>query len=343
MRKAALGFVVIALSVWGFTLKADACNLTVEPGQSIQAAINNLPKDNSTQTICLAEGDFMLKHLLSIERSNVILKGKGDKTHLQLQDGVEEPVLVIGEYKVAQPRHAVSNITVENLRITGNKSQHEFMPSIPYLSNSGVVVRKGEHIALKDLTVATCRSACLLTEQHTKDVLIENSHISGAHWDGVSFNSTAQVTMRNNVVENNVAAAITAENVEDSKITGNQLSNNGSHGVYLSNSYRNLFANNNVRNNKLSGVFLTCAIRTRNPVMCWDNSMSGDNTFKNNLFKGNSHSFSIGADTAANCAKPGFKVNVWENNSSDSASQPYPQSFGRCTTGKDSGTRTAER
>ncbi|MED5523627.1 MAG: right-handed parallel beta-helix repeat-containing protein [Pseudomonadota bacterium] len=328
MRKAVFLWASLALAA----PLAQACNQNVAPGQSIQAAIDALPKDNSPQTLCLQAGTYNIDGLLHIDRSNITLSGAGDASHIQMRDDVEQPVLVIGDYQHPEPQAAIRNVVIENLKLTGNHSAKEFMPALPYLSNSVVIVRRGEQIVFRNLTLDRCRSACLLTERQSSNVRIEQNRITGAMWDGVSFNSTRFVVMRGNSVSHNVAAAITAENLEDSYISNNQLVDNGSHGAYLSNSYRNVFEDNTINNNKQAGIYLTCAIRTRSPLICWDNSMSADNTFKDNTLNDNTFGYAVGVDSAANCAKPGFKINVWKDNHSNGPNQQYPALFGRCTT-----------
>jgi hypothetical protein len=312
---------------------AETCHVTLGPEDSIQAAIDHLPKDGSQQNICLTAGTFELTQMLHINRDNVQLKGQGNNTVLKTPQDAAYPTLVIGQYDKPAPDHAIVNITIADLEIIGSDTDQEFMPSLPYLSISGIVVRRGKHINLVGLNVRRCRSACLLTEQFSKDILIERSRVAKARWDGVSFNSTSQVIMRDNVIVDNMAAGITAENLEDSLLMNNRIEHNGSHGAYLSNSHRNMVIENKFNHNKLSGIFLACAIRFREPLRCWDNSMSGDNIFKFNTFTGNEYGYSVGADAAANCTKSDFRPNIWEDNQADTTNlDPPKQYYGACTT-----------
>jgi len=314
--------------------KAPKCTAKVSPGGDIQKALDALPADGSSQTVCLAAGTFDLGDMIHVERDHVTLRGMGPKTVLHQRDGLADPVIVIGLYKTEVPEHPIQDVTLENMRIIGGNADQEFNSQLRYLSNSAVVVRRGQNITLRDLQVSSCRSACLLTEHETRGVLIQGNQVEGADWDGVSFNRSYEITMTGNTVRKNNAAGITAEHLESSVISDNLIEDNGSHGVYLSDSLHNRFENNTVRNNTLAGVYLTCSIRYRepDPVMCWDNSMSQDNVFAGNQFAGNKYGYQSGEDKAANCALPEWKPNIWTHNTSDAPNlDPHPELYGTCT------------
>lgn len=312
-----------------------ACTARAGPKDNLQGVINALPADGSHAVLCLAAGDYQLQGLLWILRDNTTVRGVGPRTALHMRDGVQQPLLVVGDYLNQVPDRTITNVTISDLSLVGGQADNEFMPERPYLSNSGVVVRKGYRVRLTRLKASGCRSACLLTEQHSDAITIDHNDVFGAVWDGVSFNSTSNVVMFDNHVHDNIAAGITAEHLIDSEIRNNVLANNGSQGVYLSDSARNLFIGNTFTGNRGAGVFLTCAIRFRNAdgsTQCWDNSMSQDNVFENNHFDKDPFTYTIGVDKAANCKSAGFKPNVWKasNRASASGVDIDPQRYGYC-------------
>jgi parallel beta-helix repeat protein len=309
------------------------CTRTIAPGADLQQAIDQLPADVSPATLCLSKGTYPIVNLVHIERNGVHLRGVGADTVVQMKDGVQQPLFVIGDYVNQQPAHPVENVSIENMRIVGTTHlEHEFMPERPYLSNSAVVVRAGKHILLSGLTVTQCRSACLLSEFDTTDLTIRKSDVSGATWDGLSFNRSSHIQVLDNNIHDNVAAGITTEHMEDSVVRGNRLERNGSQGVYLSDSNRNRFESNSIIGNKTAGVILACSIRFRKPeLLCWDNSMSQDNLFEHNHFQGNPYIYTIGADRAANCKSPDFKQNLWRGNVADAGGyNPPAEYYGNC-------------
>jgi hypothetical protein len=312
---------------------ATDCSVRAEPGDDLQAAVDRVPNDGKPATVCLTAGDFHVTKLLSLQRDGLRLRGQGDATVLRMQDGVQQPVIVVGDYQNERPQRPIRDVVVEQLQIVGGSADKEFMPERPYLSNSLVVVRAGQNIRLSGLRVSKCRSACLLSEYDSRDLLIERNDVSGAIWDGVSFNRTSKVKLIDNYIHDNVAAGITTEHLEDSEIRNNRLERNGSQGVYLADARRNLFVGHQFTGNKGAGIYLACSIRQRTPeILCWDNSMSQDNTFENNAFQGNPYTYTIGVDRAANCSGPDFRQNVWRKNNQADASgvDIQPERYGRC-------------
>ncbi len=295
--------VLLALSSPVWADDGGQCNRRVATGDDVQLALDGLPDNGSHQTVCLDAGTFHLQDMVTLERSNVTLRGVGaEKTILQMAAGTSSPVLVLGDARHQQPGHLIKQVTVEGLGIRGGgHSDSEFRPDRPYLSNSGLIVRRGERVTLRNLDLNDCRSACLLTEYHSRDVLMENNHVSGAQWDGISLNRAGPTRIIGNTIENNTAAGITVEFMEAGEVVNNLIANNGSHGLYLADAEHNRFERNVIRANAGAGVFLTCSVRDRDPVLCWDNSFSQDNTFVDNRFEHNRFGFQVAVDKAANC------------------------------------------
>ncbi len=312
---------------------APSCTARVSPGADLQQAIDRLPATSKPATLCLAKGEYPIDHLLHIDRDGVHLRGAGPQTVIQMKDGVQQPLIVIGDYQNQKPSKTLHDVSITDMSIVGTtKTEHEFMPERPYLSNSAVVIRAGQDVRLANLQVSQCRSACLLSEYDSRDLTIEHNDVSAATWDGVSFNSTSHIKLIDNNIHDNVAAGITTEHLEDSEIRGNTLANNGSQGAYLSEARRNRFVDNQFIGNKSAGVILACSIRYRTPeILCWDNSMSQDNLFEGNHFEKNPYTYTIGADRAANCKAPDFKQNQWRNNSADASGfNPPVDVYGNC-------------
>ena len=317
-------------TAYGF---APKCTANITPKDNIQHALDTLPAHQNPAVLCFAKGKYLVSSFIHIDHNNVILRGKGPSTILQLQPKLEQPLIVVGDFQHQEPAQAISGIGIENMHLIGDKSvEHEFMPEHPYLSNSVIVVRNGHNIRMEGLNVEQCRSACLLSEYDSSDILIKNNDVAEAAWDGVSFNRSGKISLIHNTIHDNAAAGITTEHLVDSFITDNTISNNKSSGIYLSDSTNNRITNNLIKNNTISGILFTCAIRQRTPeVLCWDNSVSQNNRVENNRFVGNPHSYTLGVDRAARCNYPGFIKNFWRYNRSDSTGLfPPVQEYGVC-------------
>lgn len=311
-----------------------ACDRQVKPGENIGSVLSGLPQDDSHQTVCFAAGEFRLDGMLHLERSNVTLRGSGpDATTLRLKDGISSPVLVLGDVHHQEPDMTIRNIKVEDLAIRGRANDgEEFSPERPYLSNSALIVRRGENIDITDLDIRDCRSACVLTEYHSSDVRIADNVIAGAKWDGISLNRAGPTRIVGNTVRDNVAAGITVEYLQNSEIANNVITDNGSHGIYLADAEHNRFADNRITGNAEAGVFLTCSVRHRDPVLCWDNSFSRDNEFINNTFENNRFGYQVAVDKAANCLNSENPPNVSRNDTflASPNQEPAWEEFGRC-------------
>src|SRR5262249_29802139 len=108
----------------------------------------------------------------------------------------------------------------------------------PFLSNSAIVVRGGRAIALRDLEITACRSACILTEQESRDVSIERNTVNGSVWDGISLNRTAKARLVGDTIRGNTAPGITTGHLVDSVIRDNIVADNRTHGLHLSDTGR---------------------------------------------------------------------------------------------------------
>jgi len=310
------------------------CTVTLSPHDDLQRAIDRVVVARRPARVCLGAGEFRLERFLSLTGDGVTLRGEGPSTVLRLAEGVESPVVVVGDHGKEVPRRATSNVTIERLRIVGGgPGGRELHPEYPYLTNSAVVVRAGRGIIVRDLDVTACRSACILTEHESRDVRIEGNRVGDSVWDGISLNRTARARVAENVILGNGAAGITTEHLEDSVIERNVVRANKTHGLYLSDSYRNTVVGNRFVDNVLSGVFLTCALHDRTPrPVCWQRSMSQGNAFVRNEFTANRVGFTAAPDAAARCRSPGFVANrssgdVFRKNPRD---EPGPPAYGRC-------------
>lgn len=317
----------------GSAAAAEPCAATAKPGDDVQAAIDALAAQPGAAVLCLDAGEFALDGFLAIERDGLSLRGQGPETVLRLSEGRESPVIVVGDHRREAPRRTIRDVTIEHMRIIGGGAGgSETHPHHAYLRNSAVAVRKGEGIVIRGLDVSRCRSACILTEHGSREVTIEGNTVSEAAWDGISLNRASHTRVVGNTLRNNVAAGLTTEFLEHSRIENNRFIDNGSHGAYLADAYDNVFRENLFQGNAGAGVYLTCSIRFRDPVLCWDNSMSRGNLFERNEYRSNGFGYLLGVDTAANCksADRGPNLSRDELFHDSRNSEPDWETYGRC-------------
>lgn len=313
--------------------KRPRCTVRSSPGDDLQKVTDGARSRMRPAIVCLGAGEFRLRRFLSIAHDGVVLRGEGVSTVLRLEDGAESPVIVVGDWERQVPRHATSHVTIEDLRVVGGgRDGSESLPGYPYLNNSAVVVRAGRDTAIRDVAITACRSACLLTEFDTRRITIERDDIGGSVWDGIALNRTTGARIVGNTIHDNTAAGISTEHLVDSVVEGNVVHDNRTRGLYLSDSYRNTIARNRFAGNVLSGVFLTCAVRDRERVRCWKDSISAGNVFERDQFVGNRVGYMVGADAAATCAHRGFTANLARDDRfvRNPRQDPRATAFGHC-------------
>src|SRR5262249_61607017 len=183
------------------------CTQTLSAGGDLQRAIDAIAAGGRRGTLRRGEGEFPLARLVAIEHDGLALRGQGPSTVLRLAAGTASAVVVLGDYTHETPQRPISNVTVEKLRVVGAvDGGSEFLAGHSFLSNSGIVIRGGRRIAIRDVEVTACRSACILTEHDSRDVSIERTSASGSVWDGISLNRTANARLVGNTIRGNTAA-----------------------------------------------------------------------------------------------------------------------------------------
>lgn len=309
------------------------CTADVAAGADLQPAIERAAAGRRGAVVCLGPGDFRLRRFLAL-RDGIVLRGAGEATVLRLDDGTQSPVIVIGDWERRVPRRPTSDVTIERLRIVaGGPGGSELVPTQPWLTNSAIVVRAGRNVAIRDVAIDACRSACILTEHGTRAITIERVDVGGSVWDGIALNRTSGARIVGNRVHDHTAAGITCEHLTDSVVADNAVDGNRTHGVYLSDSYGNTFTRNTFAANVLSGVFLACAVRSHRPVVrCWPDSMSAGNVFAANRFVDDRVGFMVGTDSGSPCTGAGFVRNRSRDDVFVRTPRQDPRAtvFGRC-------------
>src|SRR5262249_46387204 len=107
--------VLLLLAVAGLAKAAarPPCTVTLPPGADVQRAVDG------AAVVCLGPGQFVLRRFLLITRDGRVLRGAGPSTVLRLENGVQSPVVVIGDPEHPVPRRPTANVTIERLAVVG--------------------------------------------------------------------------------------------------------------------------------------------------------------------------------------------------------------------------------
>lgn len=230
---------------------AKSCTTIVYPGDSIQAALDQLPPEGGH--ICLKTGEHHLSGHLIINKSNVILRGESPGTRVIRDNG--------GEIFKAS---SINNVKIEEISFEANSEnasegdlvhidscqdftlQHcslihaKTQGNGIYINNSSVTISKNK------ITSVTNNDRELesygISIEESEDILIEMNQIKG-HQNGIfALKSTAHIK------ENTLKGLINALDLEggtDNHIIGNQITNS-KRGIKCINETRAVFKDNAV-------------------------------------------------------------------------------------------------
>lgn len=210
-------------------------DVVVEPGQLIQDAINQMPKEATSWIVEIKPGVYT--ETIAVDRSGVELRGvvtgpgPGDRAVLdgKKPDGklLKDAVIVSGSHFYAH------GLTVRNY------------------SGNGITTMKSRDVKLVDLYMdSTGRYGLYPVE--SEDILVENCVSTNIADAGIYVGQSKRATVRNNRVFGNVSG-IEIENTDDSIVENNDVTNNatGILAFVLPNNVRKEGKNNVIRNNKV--------------------------------------------------------------------------------------------
>ncbi|NEQ32355.1 MAG: hypothetical protein F6K04_15365, partial [Leptolyngbya sp. SIO4C5] len=180
---------------------AACCTVVVQPGESIQSALDSLPQAGGC--VCLKTGVHEIRQPIRIEKSNVVLKGESPGTHVIRNNGLS--LLII-----AQPRlQLIRDVKVEQIHFEAAGSE----------SDAG---------NLLNLTLLVIGSGLNIRVRHCHFEIAESpdnqsgSTLPIAAALGIAVVNSRQVAL----LENTISLAligIWAEGCTACKIAGNQL------------------------------------------------------------------------------------------------------------------------
>lgn len=180
-------------------LAHEPCAITVQPGQSIQAAIDAAPQG---AVICLAEGEW--REDLTVAKS-LTLRGSGtEKTTIKGREVGWWPVIEIG----GSPE---TEVWIEGIAIVGgNNGIWARGSSKVQLSSVTVEGNRQNGITIWDLADVTILGSTVATNRHhgiaisdLATAFIADSSIKHNGWFGIEGRGSAQVNLSNSIVTDN--------------------------------------------------------------------------------------------------------------------------------------------
>lgn len=244
----------------GGHIHAAAINTMDTDCSFIQKAINQLPEAGGE--VVIPAGTFTCSLPIVIDRDRIALRGSGSATVLRLADGANAPVIVMGQ-ALPIPKVAISNISVSDLTIDGNRENQtsECMggpcsESYP-LRNNGISIRHCVDCQVQRVTAHSASSGGLVTELKSRRLTIRDFTSYNNQFDGLAGYETEDSVFSGLYLHDNIAAGFSF----DIKFNNNLfndivIENSGSVGIFMRDSFDNLFSNLQIRNSREHGIFL---------------------------------------------------------------------------------------
>jgi nitrous oxidase accessory protein NosD len=158
------------------------CTLTVQPEQSIQAAIDSVPEG---AVICMSANNFPYTEHLTITKS-LTLRGAGrDKTFLTGKEIGDKPIIHI---KGDKPIEVILEDFTESW-MPGS----EFLPGL-----YGVYVQGQAKVAIRNMEIRRNSHGIVVTD--TAQLQLDNVDIHWNTWRGLLVLNSAEVTIRNSLI-----------------------------------------------------------------------------------------------------------------------------------------------
>jgi parallel beta-helix repeat protein len=297
---AALVLLTLAVGNRGQVGLAQAdCTVTVEPGQSIQEAINKAP---AGAVICLTAGTW--EENIVIEKS-LTLRGEKEKTVI---DGVHENYPVVW---VRAPEEQEVVVQLEGLRITGAEGRCADY----YICADGVLLQGSAQATISNSSLSENGWAGIIVLWDSAQVTISDSSISRNGYEGIELWGSAQASISSSTLSGNglgielwdsaqasISNSTLSENATgirlvssaQATITNSTLSVNRDEGIKLEDSAQVTITNSTLSGNKWGIVLEGSAQATisnstlsgneKNGIMLRDSAQA---TISGNLFTGN--------------------------------------------------------
>jgi len=203
-RHVAMWVAVLAFVTTGGLAMAEdqpGCTVTVQPGESIQAAIDAA---SSGDVICLAEGEW--EEHLSIEKS-ITLRGAEDGVTIR---GYEANVPVVTVYFPAEGNEQKA-VVLQELTITGGSGT----------GGAGLELKGAARAEAEDCTIFGNRSGVVLSDTArltlSSCTITENRH-------GIELRDSARIAVQDGEINHNYSHGISVTDVAYAEFTDTSLS-----------------------------------------------------------------------------------------------------------------------
>ncbi len=289
-----LTFLILTLS----SCVGAAKDITVQPGGSIQAAVNSA---SSGDTIIVDPGTYTENIVINNKDNLEIRSSQGPDNTTIASNSTGKDIISIG---------ARTNLKITGFTISGagggssginlNMCRDCAVENNKFLNNSvGIYLRSSGNIVIRNNIVTTGTGSGIYSTQ-SYSTTISGNNISGYTSGIYIFNSQGSNTISGNTVSQNSGSGIQLEDTNNNNtLESNIVSSNGVRGVYLARSSKNNLKNNIVSSNGGNGIEM--GYSSENTVL--GNKVSGNTTTINNhgIFLDNCTNSYVQSNTVSSC------------------------------------------
>jgi hypothetical protein len=218
--------------------------------------MDNTVTPDQIKYIMLKPGEYEIDKPIILDQSNVWLHGKGVK--LKLKDKANCPVIIVGTDRDTSVKK-VSNVRVLGFDIDGNRENQtqELNEANNELRNNCITVRGAENVIIRDVGVRNARSGGIVTEKHSKNVLIDDVVAEFNHFDGIAMYETTESIVQNSTMQKNEYAGLSMDwKADNNRFIRCQFRENGHQGIFMRFCSKNIFAECLIKLNRRAGAYM---------------------------------------------------------------------------------------
>jgi parallel beta-helix repeat protein len=242
----AILLVILGLAVGLFSLGNSSgmgagdqlpCTVTVQAGESIQAAIDAAEEGT---VVCLAEGTWEENLVIG---KGLTLRGLGPEKSVIKSVKEDEPVILISS-------DAEIEVTIEGLTIAEAKGWR--CAEGPLRCPNGLSLGGKVKATIEGNTISGNRDG--ISMWGSAQATIQGNTISENGWNGISICDSAQATIEKNTISENGWNGISICDSAQATISNSQISGNETDGISMRGSAQATITNSQISGNKWDGI-----------------------------------------------------------------------------------------
>ncbi|MGD0745436.1 MAG: right-handed parallel beta-helix repeat-containing protein [Verrucomicrobiota bacterium] len=264
----------------------------------IQEALDRLPANGGE--VMLPPGTYAVSQPIVLQRDHQSLRGSGDATVLLLADGVNCPVIILGE-PINLPQRTVKDLRVSGLFIDGNRYHQQrerwrLQGEGSQIRNNGITVQNVNDSVVEHVACVRCRSGGLVTTRGVRRLTVRDLTAFDNEFDGLACYATSDSLFAELRLHDNPGAGISLDLAFNHNVISNAVLTANDLGIFMRASRDNRFQDISIRNSHHYGVFMADAEKlTSRGRQSAPRSGCVDNFFTSLI--------------AANCGGAAFRVN----------------------------------